>query len=78
MAEQDPIFQMEYQDLRRVFVTMLISGAYDFLYLPIDSATKNNVGYAFVNFKDEKSCEECMSALSGYFFRGRLGRHVKP
>ncbi|CAJ1445952.1 unnamed protein product [Effrenium voratum] len=54
------------------------AGAYDFLYLPIDSATKNNVGYAFVNFKDEKSCEECMSALSGYFFRGQPYNRRRP
>ena len=34
-------------------------GSFDFLYLPIDTSTKNNVGYAFVNFCNEEACMNC-------------------
>eukprot|EP00438_Fugacium_kawagutii_P009272 Skav235222 [mRNA] locus=scaffold3995:145551:167986:+ [translate_table: standard] len=47
------------------------SGCFNFLYLPIDSATKNNVGYAFVNFNDEQTADDCMNKMSGYFFKGQ-------
>lgn len=48
------------------------AGCFNFLYLPIDSATKNNVGYAFVNFNDEKTADDCMKLnMSGYFFKGQ-------
>jgi len=49
-------------------------GSFDFLYLPIDSATTNNVGYAFVNFEDTKTCSKCMKQISGYLFKGQPNR----
>jgi len=56
---------------------------YDFVYLPIDNATKWNVGYAFVNFDHPNEAERCMSVLEGHeFFRNRHGKrriaHVSP
>ena len=39
---------------------VLCKGSFDFLYLPIDTSTKNNVGYAFVNFCDEEACMKCL------------------
>eukprot|EP00435_Cladocopium_sp_Y103_P027281 s1861_g6.t1 len=48
--------------------------SFNFLYLPIDSVTKNNVGYAFVNFEDEKKCKRCMNQMSGYIFKGQPNR----
>eukprot|EP00439_Symbiodinium_sp_Y106_P076059 s234_g15.t1 len=53
-------------------------GSFDFLYLPIDTSTKNNVGYAFVNFCDEEACMKCMNALRGYFFKGQPYNRRRP
>lgn len=50
-------------------------GKYDFLYLPIDNATRWNVGYAFVNFDEPKDAHECMLTLDGHqFFRYRSSK----
>lgn len=53
-------------------------GSFDFLYLPIDTSTKNNVGYAFVNFCNEEACMNCMNALRGYFFKGQPYNRRRP
>ena len=53
-------------------------GSFNFLYLPIDSATKNNVGYAFVNFRDERGSKDCMKKMSGYFFKGQPYNRRRP
>jgi hypothetical protein len=42
--------------------------AYDFLYLPIDKGTSNNVGYAFVNFVDPAVAAQCMQSFAGHRF----------
>merc|ERR1719215_686556 len=41
---------------------------YDFLYLPIDKSTANNVGYAFVNFVDPATAAKCMESFEGHLF----------
>jgi len=41
---------------------------YDFVYLPIDSSTHWNVGYAFVNFDEPKDAADCMARLEGHQF----------
>mmetsp|Transcript_33357 Transcript_33357/g.72874 ORF Transcript_33357/g.72874 Transcript_33357/m.72874 type:complete len:755 (-) Transcript_33357:27-2291(-) len=44
-------------------------GTYNFLYLPIDSWTGYNVGYAFVNFDEPKDAFHCMKVVDGYEFK---------
>lgn len=44
------------------------AGAYDFVYLPVDSVTRCNVGYAFVNFEDPGEAARCQDTLQGYQF----------
>jgi len=43
-------------------------GTYDFLYLPIDKGTSNNVGYAFVNFNNPAVAAQCIVSFSGHRF----------
>jgi len=40
-------------------------GTLDFLYMPIDFGNQNNVGYAFINFKDSVSCARFVSEFDG-------------
>lgn len=44
------------------------SGSYDFFYLPIDKATGHNVGYAFLNFANERDADRFSSVLHDYRF----------
>lgn len=53
-------------------------GQYDFLYLPIDTSTTWNVGYAFVNFEDPKQAMICMEALQGHDFGLRQPNKRRP
>eukprot|EP00429_Kryptoperidinium_foliaceum_P047086 CAMPEP_0176105292 /NCGR_PEP_ID=MMETSP0120_2-20121206/52836_1 /TAXON_ID=160619 /ORGANISM="Kryptoperidinium foliaceum, Strain CCMP 1326" /LENGTH=376 /DNA_ID=CAMNT_0017439405 /DNA_START=33 /DNA_END=1163 /DNA_ORIENTATION=- len=41
------------------------SGTYDFLYLPIDTETKANKGYAFINFIDPGSAHHFRTVFEG-------------
>lgn len=43
-------------------------GTYDFLYLPIDFQKKCNVGYAFINFLEEKDCAHFQVVMRDYRF----------
>ncbi|MCD7456185.1 hypothetical protein HAX54_030800 [Datura stramonium] len=43
---------------------------YDFLYLPIDFGTKNNVGYAFVNFTSGCAASEIREVLKNFKWHG--------
>ncbi|XAR62618.1 hypothetical protein NMG60_11017449 [Bertholletia excelsa] len=39
---------------------------YDFLYLPMDFGSKDNLGYAFVNFTTASAAEKVRAVLQGY------------
>lgn len=41
------------------------AGKYDFLYLPIDRATNQNMGYAFLNFRSPECCLHFLEAFDG-------------
>lgn len=53
-------------------------GKYDFLYLPIDTSTLWNVGYAFVNFEDPQQAKTCMEVIQGYDFGLRQPNKRRP
>eukprot|EP00438_Fugacium_kawagutii_P021268 Skav220189 [mRNA] locus=scaffold1074:174858:184177:- [translate_table: standard] len=41
------------------------SGEFDFMYLPIDFKNKCNVGYGFINFRTQDSCERFIGLFHG-------------
>ncbi|CAK0832983.1 unnamed protein product [Prorocentrum cordatum] len=41
------------------------SGEFDFMYLPIDFKNKCNVGYSFINFRNQAACERFVSQFHG-------------
>ncbi|XP_060215397.1 protein terminal ear1 homolog [Lycium barbarum] len=43
---------------------------YDFLYLPIDFGTDNNMGYAFVNFTSGQAASEISKVLKNFKWHG--------
>jgi len=40
-------------------------GLYDFMYLPIDFKNKCNVGYGFINFRNQDACEQFVTNFHG-------------
>lgn len=57
------------REIMRELNAMGFEGTYDFFYMPLDSGTMSNVGYAFVNFADSADAERCMKALDKYRFK---------
>jgi len=45
-----------------------LAGTYDFLYMPMDKATSNSVGYAFVNFNNSSHAAKCRQMFQDYHF----------
>lgn len=43
--------------------------SFDFLYLPIDTGSMGNVGYAFVNFVEPAWAARCCDVVTGHTFR---------
>lgn len=56
-------------NLLREIDQMGFEGTYDFFYLPLDTRNKTSVGYAFVNFLDEKDAERFTTTFTGYRFQ---------
>jgi RNA recognition motif-containing protein len=56
-------------EVARELDSLGLEGLYDFLYVPIDKATKSNVGYAFVNFLKEDHAQTCFHIIDGYTFK---------
>jgi len=49
-----------------------LAGAYDFFYLPINSAKSANLGYFFVNFIKPEDATRCSELLTGHSFGSGL------
>ena len=45
-----------------------LDGCYDFVYLPMDTSTESNVGYAFVNFSEPVDALRALSIFKQYRF----------
>lgn len=46
-------------------LTASFGGEFDFMYLPIDFKNKCNVGYSFINFRNQAACERFVSQFNG-------------
>ncbi|CAE7463861.1 ML3 [Symbiodinium natans] len=46
-------------------LSMEFTGEFDFMYLPIDFKNKCNVGYGFINFRTQDSCERFIGLFHG-------------
>jgi len=51
-----------------------LDGTFDFLYMPVDKASKASVGYAFVNFVAPSWASRCVTVLQEYKFT-RYGKN---
>eukprot|EP00811_Abedinium_folium_P037105 NODE_9751_length_1401_cov_17.595761.p1 GENE.NODE_9751_length_1401_cov_17.595761~~NODE_9751_length_1401_cov_17.595761.p1 ORF type:complete len:352 (+),score=20.98 NODE_9751_length_1401_cov_17.595761:98-1057(+) len=56
------------RDLVTELDSLGFAGAFDFVYLPVDTGTMANVGYAFVNFVNADRAQCCSEALNNYRF----------
>lgn len=61
------------KELRDELEDIGFSGAFDFLYTPLDKGTLASVGYAFVNFVTPEWADKAIAILHGYRFK----KHVK-
>lgn len=51
-------------------------GTYEFVHVPCRKHKKNNLGYAFVHFKDTVAAERFASIFSGYQFAGTRSNKI--
>lgn len=54
------------------------AGAWDFLYVPVDTHNNSSVGYAFVNFAAHDLAAQAMRAFDGYRWRKYRKQTSKP
>jgi len=65
-------------DLEEEFASLGLQGLYDFIYLPGDSKKRPNLGYAFLNFKDNSGLNFFFDIMHKYRFKKSPNKFNKP